>query len=303
MLIFAGGYHYLQNRSAFIESPIEADLVVEINEIEIPEFNRPTTPTGSEVSNLEQAPKWTPNGNPLAEDDYPASDEVIDHRVKVINDWYSTVGYFPPEDLAIYRSYNLETLLLMARDGDLMALQAIGLDMFFADENKELARVALLDAAARGSIYALVTFSSLSKSMYRDYLDGSVSEDQIQQWTQVPDTAPAELRIKSAVIGGYIAGGILGMHREAMRNLQRLESTFNAPMTPDDWRIGYEYAKFLLQRVEAHRGELFLDPFNRSYPQEYADTHQLPSKNNFEEYVREQIQPVGAQLAKEKDSH
>lgn len=196
-----------------------------------------------------------------------------------IEQWRTSLG-LSHEQSAIYKSYDKETLLSLAAQGDIYALEESH-DIFLMELDYKKANQALMDAAIYGSTRAFLTMGSLASSRINSLRNGHRSEQEVREIHNLKNVdIPIEQALGVLAGAAYIVSAMRGNVMIAGANIKSLQQNIlERNFTKEEMRAIVKSAQSLYNNLAAERKKRGLDEFDNSYPEAYARHHGYPKEN------------------------
>jgi len=162
-----------------------------------------------------------------------------------IQQWKESLGYFSDSYITVYESYDLETLAHLAQSGDIAALQTLA-QYYLSERRKDIAKIAYLDAAARGSTYALTMAAQLHRMEYDD-LESEGADGRAELIEAFALYQTAILRGDKEILSSHI---------------KRFAKIYDANFSPGERTLIEKKAQAIYESLEEKRNAMGLDGFD-----------------------------------------
>ena len=193
--------------------------------------------------------------------------------------WQASLGN-SKEQREAYKSYDLQTLLELAKQNDVIALE-LAAGEFYKNGQVQDAYDMRLKAAALGSTRALFSNSTLAIATLENISSGYESENFVREDYNMPDYINVKEVLERVALSNYVVAAMRGdvdRARFKLKDYQR-EYRDNEPFTLEEWQTIATDADELYQTLTEARNSLGLNSFDNSYPEAYAHIFELPKEN------------------------
>lgn len=194
--------------------------------------------------------------------------------------WRATTGMSSDQD-DLYSSYDIETLLKLAVQGDTTAM-VLSSDYHFVKGDIKQAHAMAYQAAARGSNRALLLMASRAKNALLFLEKGYYTKEYVKERFAIPDDLDASLVLSRLALSHYAVAAIRGdvAHAKEFMELFQLRYRDGKPFSQDEWALVQGDANSIYRSLLDTRQQLGLTSFDNNYPEHYAYLHDLPETNN-----------------------
>lgn len=199
--------------------------------------------------------------------------------------WEQEHGFAPMSMRKTYINYGMDTLVELAGQGDVLAIEMIApvLDDIYPLE-------LLATAAARGSVSALNAGFLLAKDYHAHYKDGSMTEQEVREKLNIRESTNLTLGVAERIlidavlmqIRGHITRGSIAIHEVESNILKR-------KVIDEEWDRVYKAALAKYELLSKLRESYGYSEFDNSYPESYAKQLGIPLENNYLEQIKGRI--------------
>lgn len=245
----------------------------------------------SEFSDTQDSVNLSPSVNVNQDQSSPTiSSEAQSHKEEAVGGiseaelyqiqlWSSELGW-SEEQMQTYRSYDDETLLKLANEGDIYALHEAHHIMRFRGY-PEKANDMLVSAATRGSTFSF-TLSAISISHdIQSLRENNLTEEEARSIYPLAENASnVERELEKWAAVQYSVAMLRGDVVNSDRDLKLFaRDTLSSPFSDEEWSNIYQMSRSYLQSLEDIRSQLGLPSLDNQYPEEYAKAYGLPEEN------------------------
>lgn len=219
-----------------------------------------------------------------------SEDEISEAELYQIQLWNSKLGW-SEEQAQTYRSYDEETLLKLANEGDIYALHEAHYIMRFRGE-PEKANDMLVSAAMRGSTFSFKLSAIAISHDIQSLRESDLTEEEVRNiYPLAENTSNVERELEKWAAVQYSVAMLRGDVVNSDRDLKMFaRDTLSSPFSDEEWSNIYQMSLSYLQSLEDIRAQIGLTSFDNQYPEEYAKAYGLPENNPIADKMNEFIE-------------